>query len=71
MGSIRVRKDGKTFVVDENATGSELKRELDLPPNSILVNARNEMIGDNERIGNKVRDGEEVGSRPYYKYWNW
>jgi hypothetical protein len=71
MGSIRVRKDGKTFVVDENATGAELKRELGLPPNSILVNARTEMIADNERIGSKVRDGEEVGSRPNYKYWNW
>ncbi|MGQ9468683.1 MAG: hypothetical protein ACUVTD_02480 [Nitrososphaerales archaeon] len=69
MGSIHVMKYGKTYVVDEDATGAQVKRLLELPSDSILVNARNEQIGDFEPIGNKVREGEAIASKPQFKYW--
>lgn len=71
MGSIRIRRAGDSNIVtlDENATGAEVKQVLGLPSDSVLTNARNQIITDNERIGNKVRDGEEVAVRPNYKYW--
>jgi hypothetical protein len=69
MGSIRLRKDGKTIVVDENTTGAELKKMLDLPSDSILINAMNKMIPDNALIKNYVKDGEEIAAEPNYIYW--
>jgi len=69
LGSIRIRKDGKIFRVPEDATASEVKRLLGLPPDSKLISARNEMIDDNERITDKIYDGESVAAVPSYKYW--
>ncbi|MEM2271939.1 MAG: hypothetical protein QXR44_05595 [Thermoproteota archaeon] len=71
MGSIRTKRagDDRIVTIDENATGAELKRALGLPSDSILANARNQIIADNERIGNKVRDGEEVAAMPNYRFW--
>lgn len=71
MGSIRIKKagDGRIIVVDEDATGAQLKQQLGLPSDSILVNARNQIIGDHERVGNKVNDEEEVAAYPDFKYW--
>lgn len=69
MGTIQVSKDGQSFKVDENTSGAEIKRILALPPDSVLINARNEMIADNERIGEKVSDGESVQAVPQFKYW--
>lgn len=69
MGSIRIRKDGKTRIVEEDATGREVKQTLELPPDSILINARNERIRDDERISDKVKDGEAVGAIPTYVKW--
>ena len=71
MGSIHLRKDGKTYQIEESATGAQVKKILNLPPDSVLVNARNQMILDNEKIGDKVRDGESIAARPKFKYWNW
>ena len=68
-GSIKIRKDGKTIIVDEDATAREIKRILNLPPDSVLINARNEAIRDDERIGDKVHDGESVGAIPSYVKW--
>lgn len=71
MGSIRIRRagDSNTVTLDENTTGAEVKQALGLPSDSVLTNAKNQIIANNERIGNKVRDGEEVAARPDYKYW--
>jgi len=69
MGSIHVRKDGKLYTLNEEATGSEVKQLLNLPPDSVLVNARNEQISDYEAIGNKVKDGEDVAAYPSFRYW--
>jgi hypothetical protein len=69
LGSIHLKKDGKVFEVDDQISGRELKQYLNLPPDSILVNARNETILDDERIGNKLSEGEPVGHIPNWKYW--
>jgi hypothetical protein len=71
MGSIRIKKagDGRTIVVDEDATGRQLKEQLGLTSDSILVNARNQIIADHDRVGDKVRDEEEVAAYPDFKYW--
>ncbi|MDI6826807.1 MAG: hypothetical protein QMD36_06560 [Candidatus Aenigmarchaeota archaeon] len=69
MGSIHFQKDGKIFKVDEDATGAEIKKMLNLPPDSVLINARNEEIKDRDRIASRVRDGETVAARPSYINW--
>jgi len=69
MGSIHVNKDGKLFELNEEATGAQVKRLMNLPADSVLVNARNEQISDDEAIGDKVREGESIGSYPSFKYW--
>jgi hypothetical protein len=69
MGSIHFQKDGKAYSVEEDATGAEVKRILDLPPDSVLINARNEEIKNRESIGSKVRDGEALAARPSYINW--
>jgi hypothetical protein len=69
LGSIHLRKDGRVFEIDENATGAEAKKIMNLPPDSVLVNARNEPIADNEKISDKVKDGENVVSVPKFIYW--
>ena len=69
MGSIHIRRNGKVYKVDENATGKEVKKMLKLPPDSILRNVRNQVIGDNEPIKKKVKDNEPVASEPKFRYW--
>lgn len=69
MGSIHLRKDGKTYQIEESATGAQVKRLLNLPPDSMLVNARNERIGDHEAIGDKVRNEESIAAKPRFQYW--
>lgn len=69
MGTIHFRKDGRDYRVDENATGAEIKKLLNLPSDSVLINARNEVVRDRERIGSKVRNGENLVARPNYTYW--
>ncbi|MBO3800185.1 MAG: hypothetical protein FGF52_03935 [Candidatus Brockarchaeota archaeon] len=71
MGSIRIKRagDDRVLTFDENITGAQVKQALGVSNDSILTNARNQIIADNERIGNKVRDGEEIAVRPRYQYW--
>lgn len=69
MGSIHVKKDGELHTLNEEATGSEVKKLLNLPPDSVLVNARNEQIGDYGAIGDKVKDGEAIAAYPSFRYW--
>ncbi len=69
MGSLHIKKNGKVYEIDENATAAEAKKIMNLPPDSVLVNARNESIHDYERIGDKVRDGESVAEYPKFIYW--
>lgn len=69
MGSIHFLKDGKVYRVDEDATGADIKRLLNLPSDAVLINARNEEIKDNQRIASKVRDGENLAARPSYINW--
>jgi len=69
MGSIHVSKDGKLYELNEEATGAQVKRLMNLPSDSVLVNARNEQISDDEAIGNKVRDGEAIATYPSFQYW--
>ena len=69
MGSIHVSKDGKLFDLNEEATGAQVKKLMNLPSDSVLVNARNEQISDREAIGNRVMDGESVAAYPSFKYW--
>jgi len=69
LGSIRIRKDGKIFSVPEDATAREVKRLLGLPSDSLLINARNESIRDDERITGKIYDGESVAAVPGYEKW--
>jgi hypothetical protein len=69
MGSIHFLKNGKVYRVEEDATGAEIKRVLNLPPDAVLVNARNEEIEDHEAISSKVRDGEGIAAKPSYINW--
>jgi len=69
LGSIHVKKDGRLHTLNEEATGAQVKQLLNLPPDSVLVNARNEQIGDFEEVGSKVKDGESIASYPSFKYW--
>jgi hypothetical protein len=69
MGSIHFLKDGKIYRVEEDATAAEIKKLLNLPPDSVLVNARNQEIKDYETISSKVRDGENIAAKPNYINW--
>lgn len=69
MGSIHVKRDGKTYTIDEEVTGAQAKQILNLPPDSVLVNERSRKIDDYEAIGGKVRDGESIAAYPSFKYW--
>lgn len=69
MGSIHVNKDGKLYELNEEATGAQVKRLMNLPTDSVLVNARNQQISDNEAIGNKVANGEAIAAYPSFQYW--
>lgn len=69
MGSMHFQKDGKAYSVEEDATGAEVKRILNLPTDSVLINARNEEIKDRDRVGSKVSDGETLAARPSYINW--
>ncbi len=69
MGSIHLKKDGRFYKLDENATGAQLKKLLNVPDDSILINARSQEIADNESIGDKVSDGESVAAVPNFRYW--
>lgn len=64
-----MKKDGRLCTLNEEATGAQVKKLLNLPSDSILVNARNEQITDDEMIGDKVRDGESIASYPSFQYW--
>lgn len=64
-----MKKDGRFYNLDENATGAQLKKLLNVPDDSILINTRNQEISDNERIGDKVSDGESVAAVPNFRYW--
>lgn len=69
MGSIHLKKDGKMYTMNEEATGAQVKRLMSLPPDSVLVNERNEQIGDYEAIGDKTKDGESLAAYPSFQYW--
>jgi hypothetical protein len=69
LGTIHLQKDGKTYQIDEDASGTQVKALLNLPPDSMLVNAKNEMIADNDKIGKKIADGESVAAKPRFQYW--
>lgn len=69
MGSIHIKKDGKVYTMNEEATGAQVKQLLDLPSDSVLVNERNQQINDYEAIGDKVRDDESIAAYPSFQYW--
>jgi sulfur carrier protein ThiS len=60
MGSIRVRHGGQNYTVDEEETGADLKKRLNISPEFMIVNSEGQQVRDNQKVGEVLRDGDAV-----------
>lgn len=60
MGTIKVRHAGQDYAVDEEETGADLKRKLNISPEFMVVNNEGEQVRDNQKVGEVLRDGDAV-----------
>ena len=69
MGELNVKHGGRFVRIDENATGSQLRRMLGVDPDAHVVGPDGREIPDSEVVGNYLRDGDAVSARPEFEYW--
>jgi len=67
MGIIHLKKDGKTYQLDDQMSVEEAKKAMDLPPNEVLINSQGKVIKG--KLGDQVKDGEAMASYPDFRYW--
>ena len=60
MGTLRIRHSGQDYVVDEEDTGAEVKRKLNISPEFMVVNSEGEQLSDHQRAGDVLEDGDAV-----------
>jgi len=60
MGTIRLRYLGNDYVVDEEETGADVKRKLNISPEFMLLSSEGKQVRDNQRVGEVLKDGEPV-----------
>ncbi len=56
----QVRYKGQTYEIDDDVTVSELKEELKVPQDNILVDDQGNQLNDLNKVSESVEDGAGV-----------
>ena len=64
----KVRYKGKVYEVKDDATVADMKRELGVPVDYLLVDDQGRKLRDDEKVGKAVRDGAGVAPARRARY---